>query len=89
MYSRRALELVQIGGYRVPALRLLMMLRGELHPVFAVTVVIGRRITSWPFSRLDVSREFLRVRGFGRKERRAACGNVTLVTCKRTRAGRS
>jgi hypothetical protein len=56
---------------------------------FAVTVVSGLRITGWPFGRLDVSREFLRVRGFGRKERRAACGNVTLVTCQRTRAVRS
>jgi hypothetical protein len=66
-----------------------MVIREPGIRTFAVTAVIGRRITGWPFGRLDVSREFLRVRGFGRKERQAACGSVTLVTRKRTSAGRS
>jgi hypothetical protein len=56
---------------------------------FAVTAVIGRRVTSWPFGRLDVSREFLRVRGSGGKERQAPCGSVIRITCKRSFAGRS
>ena len=55
---------------------------------FAVTAVIGRRIIGWPFGRLDISREFLRVR-FGRKERQAPFSSVTRITCKRTFAGRS
>jgi len=66
-----------------------MVIREPGLRTFAVTAVIGRRITGWPFGRLDVRGEFLRVRGFGRKERQAACGSVSLVACKRTFAGRS
>jgi hypothetical protein len=54
---------------------------------FAVTAVIGRQTTSWPFGRLDVSHEFLRVRGFGRKERHAPASTVTRITCERSFAG--
>lgn len=55
---------------------------------FAVTVVIGRRITGWPFGRLDISREFVRVRGFGRKERHVPRDAVIRITCERTLTGR-
>jgi hypothetical protein len=64
-----------------------MVIREPGIRTFAVTAVIGRLITSWPFGRLDISREFLRVRV--RQERQAACRTVTLVTCKRARARRS
>lgn len=56
---------------------------------FAVTAVIGRRISSWPFGRLEISREFLRARGFGRRERQAPGSAVTRITCKRDFTGLS
>jgi hypothetical protein len=56
---------------------------------FAVTAVIGRRVTSWPFGRLDVSRECLRVRGFGSKERHAPVTSVTRIICERSFFGLS
>jgi hypothetical protein len=64
-----------------------MVTREPRLSTFAVTAVIGRRITSWPFGRLDICREFVRVRGFGRKERPVPRGAVIRITCERTLSG--